>query len=592
MRLSDYVADFFVKKGCEHVFMVTGGGAMHLNDSLGKSDLTCVFNHHEQACAIAAEGYYRVSNKVPLVNVTSGPGGTNAITGVYGAWVDSASMIVISGQVKRETMVGYYPDLNLRQLGDQELDIIPLVDSITKYAVTVWDKNQIRYVLEKAWFEVTNGRPGPVWIDIPLDIQGAQIDPETLVGFEVVQHKNAQTKQRLVTQAKEVFSKIKNSKRPLLYLGTGVHISGQKENVLNFSRKHNIPVVTAWNNNDLVPDSHPCYVGRPGTVGDRAGNFAVQASDCLVVLGSRLNIRQISYNWENFAPNAHVIMVDIDSNELFKPTLNVDFPINADLKNFMACLPGGEQPIGNEEWLNWCIERRDKYKMANEEHLPEKSNAVNPYRFMHELSKYLSEDQITITGDGTACVASFQAMQVKENQRLFTNSGCASMGYDVPASIGAYYASNRTVNCLAGDGSIMMNIQELATIAGNKIPIKIFVLNNNGYHSIRQTQNNYFPSGKMGFQPDNGVKLPDFEKIAYGYSLPYFAVKELGAVEQVYKEIQRCEGPVLCEVFLDVEQEFMPKLSSRKLEDGTMVSATLEDMYPFLPEDEMLKNRV
>jgi acetolactate synthase-1/2/3 large subunit len=402
MRLSDYVAAYFVEKKCDQVFMITGGGAMHLNDALGKSGMSCIFNHHEQACAIAAEAYYRVSNKIALVNVTSGPGGTNAITGVYGAWVDSASMIVLSGQVKRETMLGFYEDKNLRQLGDQEIDIISLVESITKYAVTVWDKSDIRYILDKAWHLATTGRPGPVWIDIPLDVQASDIDPASLKSYQPHVHDNHQVNDVLYSQINVLFSQLENHERPVFYLGTGVHISGQKNNIVEFCNKYSFPIVTAWNNNDLVDDENISYIGRPGTVGDRAGNFVVQHADILVVLGSRLNIRQISYNWENFAPKAYKVMVDIDSSELFKPTLKIDFPIHADLKDFIpALLRKGEHQLLKQKpkfssWLAWCKKQKDRFKIPERFHLPEEDGTINPYRFMYELSKHFKEGNIQL----------------------------------------------------------------------------------------------------------------------------------------------------------------------------------------------------
>ena len=593
MRVSDYIAKFLFDKGCRHVFMVTGGGSMHLNDAFGKSDLNCIFNNHEQACAMAAESYYRSSNLPAVVNVTSGPGGTNAITGVYGAWVDSAALIVVSGQVKRETTISNMRLKGLRQLGDQELDIIPLIDSMTKYSKRIENKYEIRYVLEKAWIEATTGRPGPVWIDVPLDIQGANVQEEHLFPFEDFKHPNTQTELSLDRKVISVTKKLEESKKPVLYIGTGLHISEQRDAVLKFCELNNIPIVTAWNSNDLVPSNHPCAAGRGGSVGDRAGNIALQNSDLILILGTRLNIRLISYNWENFSPEAFKIMVDIDPHELHKPTLSIDLPIHADLKDFIPLLLKQKLDTSGQfnEWLAHCKSNLKKFDAANEIRATDVVGTVNPYTFMNELSTHLDEEEIIVTGDGTACVASFQAMNIKSAQRLYTNSGCASMGYDLPAAIGAHYATNKRIICLAGDGSIMMNIQELSTISCRKIPIKIFILNNDGYHSIRQTQQAYFSDGLMGFDAETGLSLPNFEKIAYGFDLRYHALKTVSEIKPILKKMSGNSLPEVCEVFLNPNQNFSPKLSSRKLSDGTMISANPENMHPFLDESDLSKAR-
>ena len=593
MRVSDYISTFLYERGCRHVFMVTGGGSMHLNDAFGKSDLNCVFNNHEQACAMAAESYYRSSNIPAVVNVTSGPGGTNAITGVYGAWVDSAAMIVVSGQVKRETTISNMRLRGLRQLGDQELDIVPLIESITKYSKRIENKNEIRYVLEKAWIEATTGRPGPVWIDVPLDIQSTLIEEENLFGYEEFRHNNNQVELSLDRKVISVIKKLKEAKRPVIYVGTGVHLSEQKNAILQFCELNNIPIVTAWNSNDIVPSDHPCAAGRGGTVGDRAGNFALQNSDLMLILGNRLNIRLISYNWENFAPNSYKIMVDIDPNELNKPTISIDLPIQSDLKDFIPKLTKNiltDMAI-DKKWLAHCQKNVKQFHSSNEIRSADIEGFVNPYSFMNELSNYLLEDETIVTGDGTACVASFQAFEIKKNQRLYTNSGCASMGYDLPAAIGAHYATNRRVICLAGDGSIMMNLQELSTIANRKLPIKIFILNNDGYHSIRQTQEAYFPEGLMGYDGKTGISLPCFKKIVEGFDLKYSHIRKFSDIKRIMKLIDEDSSPEVIEVFLNPNQLFSPKLSSKKLKDGTMISAIPDDMYPFLDSEELESGR-
>jgi acetolactate synthase-1/2/3 large subunit len=592
IRIADYVAQTLVKYGIGDVFLVTGGGAMHLNDAFGRCeglDYTCC--HHEQACAMAAESYYRLTNRLAAVNVTTGPGGTNAITGVYGAWTDSIGMIVISGQVKWETVVRS-TGLPLRQLGDQEIDIVKLVEPITKYAVMVSDPQSIRYHLERALYLATSGRPGPCWLDIPMNIQGAKIDPDTLKAYDPQEDQIKYTTQDLDSVSKQIMARLKEAKRPVIYAGSGVRLSKSHEEFLKLVELWQIPIVTAWNAHDLIWNDHPYYVGRPGTIGDRAGNFAVQSADLLIVLGSRLNIRQVSYNWENFATRAYKIIVDVDELELQKPTVKADLPVHADLKDLLPSLLSlNFEPIQeHQNWLDWCLVRKNKYPTVLPEYwLTEKP--VNPYCFGEKLFAQLLPDEIVVTGDGTACVTTFQAAHIKKGQRLYTNSGCASMGYDLPAAIGACIGSGKKrVICIAGDGSIQMNLQELQTIAGYQLPIKIFILNNQGYHSIRQTQQNFFPDNIVGCGPESGVTFPNFAKLSDAYGIPYRLCDNHKDLEQAIRDTIESDGAQICEVFLDLNQAFAPKLSSRRLEDGTMVSSPLEDLSPFLDRYELLGN--
>jgi acetolactate synthase-1/2/3 large subunit len=593
IRLADYVAQKLVEHGIRHVFLVTGGGAMHLNDAIGRAaDLTKVCCHHEQACAMAAESYFRISNRLAAVNVTSGPGGTNTITGVYGAYVDSMGMIVISGQVKEETTV-QSTGLPLRQLGDQEGDIVTLVKSITKYAVMIKDPKSIRYHLERALYLATHGRPGPCWIDIPLNVQASKIDPEQLRGYDPEEDRISFETTDLNGAVDEVVRQLKGAKRPVIYAGTGIRLSGEYGRFLRLAGQLGIPVVTAWNSNDLLPDAHPAYAGRPGAIGTRAGNFTVQNSDLLLILGCRMNIRLVSYNWENFARAAKKIVVDIDAAELKKPTLKPDLPIHADLAQFLPLLEKKTeswQPH-HAEWLAWCKERLERYPVV----LPEywkNSGQVNPYCFMETLFAALDENEIVACADGTACVTAFQAANVKSGQRLFHNSGCAAMGYDLPAAIGAAYArpDAKRIICLAGDGSLMMNLQELQTISSHKLPVKLFVLNNQGYHSIRQTQTAFFPDNIIGCGTDSGLSFPRLEKIAETFNFSYLHCSTHAELKKVVEAALKTEGPVLCEIMLDLKQQFAPKLSSRQLEDGRMVSAPLEDMAPFLSREELRSN--
>ncbi len=604
MRVADLIARLLVQHGITDVFMLTGGGAMHLNDALGREPgLRKVFTHHEQAAAIAAESYARLSNRPAAVNVTTGPGGVNALNGVYGAYVDSIPMIVVSGQVKRETCAFNYP-VPLRQLGDQEVDIVAMVRGITKYAVVLDDPKDARRVVEKALYLATRGRPGPVWIDVPIDVQAAPVDFDTLEAYDPACDDHADEAENTASELgalagaaldSEVAAMIKElcgAQRPVVLAGAGVRLSGQHAAFLSFVERLGVPVVTGWNAHDAIPNAHPLYVGRPGTVGDRSGNFAVQTADYVLVLGSRLNIRQISYNWQSFARNARVAMVDIDRAELDKPTLSLHRPIHADLRDFFAAaektpLPHDDQSAARAAFLARSAARAARYPVV----LPEyrtTEGLINPYVFGEALFAALEEGDIVVSGDGTACVTIFQTADLKPGQRLYTNSGCASMGYDLPAAIGAYHAGGgRRIICLAGDGSIMMNLQELQTIVGGQLPIKIFVLNNDGYHSIRQSQQNHFPDNIVGCGPDSGLTFPDFTRLAGGFGIPAAQVSTHAGLAAAIRATLGGDGPQLCEVMIDKRQEFAPKLSSRRLADGTMVSPTLEDLSPFLPREEL-----
>jgi acetolactate synthase-1/2/3 large subunit len=593
MKLSDYVAQKIVDYGIHHVFMVTGGGAMHLNHSFGThKKLECIFNHHEQACAIGAEAYTRLSNRLAVVNVTSGPGGTNAITGVYGAYVDSIGMLVISGQVKWETTVRS-TGLPLRQYGDQELDIEELVRPITKYCFMVTDPESIRYHLEKALYLATSGRPGPVWLDIPLNVQASKINPETLKGFDPKELDEPWKKTNLTEAAKQTLEKIKNAKRPVVFAGGGVRISGQHEGFIKLVEKLGIPIVTGWNAHDVIWNNHSQYAGRPGTIGDRAGNFAVQNADLLLILGSRLNIRQVSYNWQSFAREAYKIWVDIDPFELQKPNVKPDMPILGSLSDFIPALlnaPYSGATKEHQDWLQWCKERQKRFPIV----LPEYWNneRVNPYCFMEVLFKQLEKGQVIVTGNGSACVVGFQAADLKEGQRLWTNSGCATMGYDLPASIGAHKASGKPIICIAGDGSIMMNLQELQTIAGENLPIKIFLLNNSGYVSIFQTHRNFFNGVEVGGGPKSGVSFPNFERLSAGFGIPYLKCESHDVLEKNIHKILSQEGPVICEIMIDENQAFAPKLGAKQHPDGKITSPALEDLSPFLSREELKANMI
>ncbi|MGB8212226.1 MAG: thiamine pyrophosphate-binding protein [Anaerolineales bacterium] len=592
MRVSDYIAQHLVELGVQHVFMLTGGGAMFLNHAIGTHpSIKTIFNQHEQACAMAAEGYARIAGKPGVINVTTGPGGINALNGVFGAWTDSIPMLVISGQVKRETYLRSYDLPDLRQLGDQEADIVSMVRGITKYAVTVTDPLEIRYQLEKAWYLVSAGRPGPCWLDIPIDVQSSQVDEATLKGFNTPQV-SPDIQDKLRKSVSFTLEKLKQASRPVILAGTGVRLAGAVELFNEVVHKLGIPVTTAWTH-DLIASDDPVFCGRPGTIGTRPGNFAVQNSDVLLILGSRLNIRQTGYTWRSFARAAYKIWVDIDPAELSKPTVRPDFPVAADAKAFLQEMSrqvneNGWDAVSYSDWLVWCRERQVRYPAV----LPKQrvfNGAINPYHFMEVLFEHLDADDVVVCGNATACIVPFQVAKLKLGQRLFTNSGSASMGYDLPAAIGAACARDgKRVMCLAGDGSLQLNIQELQTVIHYRLPIKIFVLNNHGYLSIRTSQKNFFGVG-VGESPESGVTFPDILAVAKAYDIPALKI-DMADFDSSIQEALVMPGPVLCEVVLDPGQSFEPRQSSRQLPDGRIVSAPLEDMFPFLDREEQARN--
>jgi acetolactate synthase-1/2/3 large subunit len=612
IRLADYVAQRCAEYGVRHIFLVTGGGAMHLNDAFARNkNLTPICFHHEQAAAMAAESYFRASNSIAVVNVTTGPGAINALNGVHGAYVDSLGMVVISGQVKRTTLSWNYDSLKARQLGDQEVNITSIARPIVKYAETIQDPLAIGKIMDFAFFLATFGRPGPVWIDIPNDVQSMKIDTSLLERWDgdissLIDNPNIHenTKQELQElksrsfdqEIAEILHKIKQAKRPVIFAGNGIRLSGQHDTFLKLISKLGIPVVTGWNAHDILAFDNPCYAGKPSTVGDRAGNFTVQNSDLLLILGSRLNIRQISYNWENFASKAYKIMIDVDLAELNKPTLTIDKKIQADLKEFMPCFLANvadwEIQEEHSNYLQWCKERVQKYPTVIPEYQNSPQGLINPYFFISELLNSLQPEDVVVTGNASAAIISFQTVKIKDGQRLYSNSGSASMGYDLPAAIGASIALNRQkIVCLTGDGSIMMNIQELQTIVGYKLPIKIVVLNNFGYLSIKQTQRNYFPDNVFGTCPNDGVSMPDFIALGTAFKLTCYKVTSIQdwRTEEA-QQLLNSDQPVLFEVMCDPSQEFSPKLMSKRLADGSMLAPSLENMSPFLPEEEMAQN--
>jgi acetolactate synthase-1/2/3 large subunit len=610
MRLADYVAQRCADAGARHTFLVTGGGAMHLNDAFGRHpDMTAVCFHHEQGAAIAAESYYRINNQLCVLNVTTGPGGINALNGVFGAYVDSCGMLIVSGQVKNETYLRNY-DLPMRQLGDQEVDIVSMARPVVKYATTLKDPKLIKEVMDKAVFLATHGRPGPVWVDIPIDMQSTQIAPDLLKGWDenlttlaLDPAVTENTRLELMTLGLDqyerdiptIIDRLYQAKRPVIYAGTGVRLSGMHDKFLELVERLGIPVVSSFNAYDVLTNDHPQYCGHPGMVGDRAGNFTVQNADFVLILGSRLNIRMISYNYKNFAKNAYKVMVDIDRAELDKPTLDIDLKVHCNLNNFITEFLDQTtvyaRPNSHTEYLTWCRERVAKYDPV----LPTYTHAtdsLNPYLFFEDFFSKLDNTDIVVSGNGSASVISGQAGKLKAGQRFYSNSGNASMGYDVPAAIGASIAiGNKKVYCIAGDGSIMMNLQELQTIVGYRLPVKIIIVNNNGYHSIKQTQNAYFSDNVFGTSPEDGVTLPDFVALGVALGIMSHRVYTMDAWNSEFVQmLLQSDLPAIIEVVVDPEQMFAPKLAARKLEDGSLLAPSLEYMSPFLPDAEMEQN--
>ena len=592
IKVSNFIADYLSDHGIKSVFTVVGGGSMHLNDSFGNhSRLKCYYNHHEQACAIAAEAHSRINNELALLCVTTGPGGTNAITGVVGGWLDSIPMLVISGQVRYDT-TARSTGMPLRAMGDQEFDIVSSIESMTKYSERVLDPKKIKYYLQKAMFVATHGRPGPCWLDIPLNVQGATVETDDLVSFDPQEYLRTlplKIEQRTVD---DIIKRIKASERPVFYAGNGIRLSGAYDIFLKVIRKLNVPVVTNWNSTDLLPDDDPLYAGRGGTLGTRGGNFAVQNSDLILSVGSRLSFRQVGFNWASWARAAFVIMEDVDEYELRKPSLHVDMPLHVDAKVLLERLDGSTsgKVFRNEKWIEQCQVWKKKYPVVQERHCSH-GGLANPYCFIKELSERLPEGAITVVGNGTACAVGSHAFTIKKDQRFIVNSAIASMGYDLPAAIGACVASGRkdTV-CITGDGSIQMNLQELQTMITNKLPIKLFLINNDGYHSMRQTQTNLFNSNYHGIGPQSkDLGFPSFSKLAKAYGIPYYSIKSNKQMSKL-DDILSKEGFYICEVFVTIDQIFEPKSATKILPDGKLFSPPLEDLYPFLDRDELKKN--
>ena len=585
MKLSDYVVERLAHLGVTHCFSVTGGGAMHLNDSFGKSQsFTNIYNHHEQASAMAAEGFARIANSPAAVCVTTGPGGINSLNGIFGAYTDSIPMIVIAGQVKRETIVTGYPNLaGLRQLGDQEARSLEIVRPITKFAVQVLEPEDIGTALDAAYLHATTGRPGPVWVEIPVDVQAAEVDLDPSTPLAVAPDE-------LRTSGDDlgyVRRRLSEAKRPVILAGTGVRLANQKDSLKSIAHTFNVPVVTAWTH-DIFDNHDELFGGRAGTIGTRPGNMVIQNSDLVLVLGSRLNIRQVSYAWDSFAPKAEVVVVDVDDAELVKPFPRVDRGIHADLRDFMPGLQSmspQELDPSRQNWLSWVKNVNAKYRSKRIDY-PEKDGFVNPYHLVFDIFEKMPPNSVVVSANASACIIPFQVGSLTGEDRLFSNSGSASMGFELPAAIGAAAANpGAKVICLAGDGSIMMNIQELATLNALGLDVAVIVLDNNGYLSIKQTQNNFFQRSN-GSSPESGVHFPDLEKVGSAFGIKSLTLDGYNYNLTALADFLNSEGPRLLVVKLDPDQEFIPRLKS-KMVDGHIQTPELDDMYPHLDPSEL-----
>lgn len=601
-KVSDYIADFIARWGIQDIFTVTGGGAMHLNDAFGHHEkLHCTYQHHEQACAMAAEAYARVENKMAAVCVTTGPGATNAITGVLGGWMDSIPMVIFSGQARYATTVPA-SGLPLRSMGVQECNIVPVVTPLTKYAHMVVHPEDIRYHLEKALYFAVTGRPGPVWLDIPLDVQGAMVETEKMPSYDPKENPELLPKSISEDVVEQILDKLQESSRPVLFPGNGVRLAGAIEEFRYLAEILGVPVITGMSSVDTIESDHPLFVGRSGGTGTRPGNFALQNSDVLLSIGNRQGFAQTGFQFKDWARESYTILNDIDENELKKPSLHVSLPVCGDAGELIKKLvtaarnrgASKEQPLfSGEDWRRQCSLWKEKYPVVTKKHYETtEEGCTNIYAFYEELSKAMKENQNLMVSVGTSRVAGSQAFRVKKGQRFITNPNTASMGFCLPGAIGVCIASGKKpVVCVTGEGSLQMNLQELQTIWQNRLPVKLFVINNQGYHSIRQTQQNYFGEPLVGVGEESGdLSFPDLEKLIPAYGFPYRSIHTSEELQEKIKEVLDFDGAIVCEVFVTKYQKTEPKTSAKKLPDGRMVSAPLEDMYPFLSREELEEN--
>jgi acetolactate synthase I/II/III large subunit len=592
MRVADYIVKFIYDNGVKDVFMLSGGGIMHLTDGLAcNKNLNIICLHHEQAVSMALEAYGRFTGNLGVGFFTSGPGATNAITGLAGAWQDSSPCLFISGQVKRKDSIFKSRVPEIRQIGVQEVNIVPVVESLSKYSAFVDNPEDIKYHLEKAIYLAKKGRPGPVWLDIPLDVQASTIDQDSLKGFEIPEKNNISEE-----TLQKVIQYIKSASRPVILAGQGVRIAGAINSLLKFAEEYKIPIITTYLGIDIIENDHPQYVGRIGIKGDRAGNLAIQNSDLLITIGTSLPVSEISYECDKFAREANIIVVDIDETSHKKKSIKIDLFVEVDAKEFIEkvydMLKEENNVSFDNNWLETCISWKENYPVCLPEY-KELKDKINIYYLVDQLSKKLSSGDVVVTDAGSTFYVGSQAIKIKKGVRYITSGGLATMGYSLPASIGLSVAlGKKKVMCLTGDGSFQQNIQELQSVIHHNLPLKIFVLNNNGYLSIRFTQSRYFDKRFIGEGPKSGVSLPSTERIANAYRIKFIRANNNDELNKVLDEVIEYDGPVLCEVMCPPEQLIIPTIASEKKEDGTMISKPLEDMYPFLDREEFKENMI
>ena len=584
IKLSDYVIAFLEQKGIDHLFLLTGGGIMHLQDSAGRAErLTYICNHHEQACAIAAESYARRKGHVGAILVTVGPGSTNALSAIPGAFVDSVPVIVISGQVRRDLIADYS---QLRHFGPQEINIIDMVRPVVKYAATVMDPREIRRELERAWNAAISGRPGPVWLNLPLDIQGAMIDEEDLLPIDTPPPPPPRA------DASPALQLLSQARRPLWVFGAGIHIAGAQEAMRELVEASGFPAVFTIGGMDLLEEDHPLNMGRFGPVGQRRANFALQNADLLMAVGASFSVASIGFNTAGFAPKAKKVAINIDAPELHKPNMALDVALHGDLRSYMQDLYAGlaaQAPTLDPRWLSVCDRWKARYPIVVPEYQQDPDH-VNTYVFADVLSGLVNADDTIVTGNSLDIVSLYQSFRVQRGQRVYTNINYGAMGWDLPGAIGACLASGKRTILVTGDGSIQLNLQELLTIKQYQLPIKIFVVNNQGYEAIRSTQANFFEGRFVGSDPASGVGNPRYDHLAAAYDMDYVHIANHEGMSQAVAEFLARPGAGLCELHVSYHQPRSPKASAFRREDGTLESRPLEDMAPFLPREEIQEN--
>lgn len=583
IKISDYIIQR-LESEVKHIFLIPGGGCIHLVDSLGKSNIKPIANLHEQGSGICAEAYSQYTNNIGVALVTTGPGGTNIITPLTSAWLDSIPMLVLAGQVQKKDMVSHH---SIRQLGFQEVNLIKMVEGITKYSLCVKNPEEIPYHLEKAIYLAKNGRPGPVVLEIPLDVQSSTIDLDNCKKFQIPQ------KEEIEIDIDSIIDTINNSERPIILAGNGVRLSDAQNLFTDFINQVKIPTLLTWKSLDFLPENHELYVGRPGGVASRGANFNQQNSDLIICLGARLDHGQLAYQSKYFARKAKKIIVDIDIFEIRKLGIEVDFAINMDCKEFLNIILSNIEKINikTDDWLNHCKKTYEKYPICLPEYYKQK-NFINNYVFIEELSKNLPDNSLIVPGSSGACSeVTMQAIKVKSDTRIFNSQGLGSMGFGVPAAIGACIASgNKLTICIDGDGGFVMNMQELELVNRYNLPIKFFILNNNGYGSIKTTQNNHFDGKLVASDPSSGLTLPDISKISFSFGIEHIKIFDNNMLISLLPKIIKKKSALIIELMIDPNHKTFPKAAVFKTEDGLFSTRPMEDLQPLLSRDELRSN--